>query len=284
MEYKYDAFGNEMNKVDSDANPFRYCGEYYDKEIDSIYLRARYYKPVTGRFITEDPVKDGLNWYAYCDSNPVLFIDLNGMKKEDAQYKYRFRKNPWGGMASIQYWSNQNDIKSIYSIVGLTYKGQHSNVEIYGHFNTLEIDTDGGKAQPGEKWHNDETSFKYSDTNKSLDAYSIHYVVLPHNYNGTANIRNGDIAVVIDHKNKTFVYAIVGDSGNSNVFNEVSISVAYDLGYQDASWKSDASGGDFVIIYFPGSGNDQWTTEGGQNQINSVGCQYFVAPTGYTQK
>ena len=79
-QYSYDAFGNEMNKVDSDTNPFRYCGEYYDKENDSIYLRARYYKPNTGRFINEDPVKDGLNWYAYCGNEPVMLVDPSGLK------------------------------------------------------------------------------------------------------------------------------------------------------------------------------------------------------------
>ena len=33
-------------------NPFRYCGEYFDGETESLYLRARYYSPVSGRFIT----------------------------------------------------------------------------------------------------------------------------------------------------------------------------------------------------------------------------------------
>lgn len=78
-QYSYDAFGVETDKAENDTNPFRYCGEYYDTEIDSIYLRARYYRPTTGRFITEDPVKDGLNWYSYCAGNPVMFIDPSGL-------------------------------------------------------------------------------------------------------------------------------------------------------------------------------------------------------------
>ena len=77
--YNYDAFGVELNLDSEDVNPFRYCGEYYDKETDSIYLRARYYNPVLGRFTTEDPAKDGLNWYAYCGNNPVMFIDPSGL-------------------------------------------------------------------------------------------------------------------------------------------------------------------------------------------------------------
>ena len=79
--YDYDAFGNEISPDSSDTNPFRYCGEYYDSETESIYLRARYYNMSTGRFISEDPIKDGLNWYAYCGGNPVMFWDPSGLDK-----------------------------------------------------------------------------------------------------------------------------------------------------------------------------------------------------------
>ncbi len=54
--YTYDAFGVEKNIDDSDANPFRYCGEYFDAETGTIYLRARYYSPTIGRFISRDSV------------------------------------------------------------------------------------------------------------------------------------------------------------------------------------------------------------------------------------
>jgi len=80
--YDYDAFGNERaitgQDASLDANPFRYCGEYFDKETGTIYLRARYYDPVIGRFTQMDPVQDGLSWYLYCGNNPILFIDPSG--------------------------------------------------------------------------------------------------------------------------------------------------------------------------------------------------------------
>ena len=77
--YCYDAFGVEKDIDKNDKNPFRYCGEYYDNEIDKIYLRARYYSPIQGRFTTEDPIKDGLNWYAYCAGDPVNAWDPSGL-------------------------------------------------------------------------------------------------------------------------------------------------------------------------------------------------------------
>ena len=88
-EYSYDPFGkleddeNEWLKIlfgiyVEDNNPFRYCAEYYDTETEFIYLRARYYSPDLQRFISEDPIRDGNNWYAYCGNNPVMFMDPMG--------------------------------------------------------------------------------------------------------------------------------------------------------------------------------------------------------------
>ena len=76
--YIYDAFGNQLDNS-ADINPFRYCGEYYDAETGLIYLRNRYYDSTNGRFINEDPIKDGLNWYVYCGNNPVAFVDPSGL-------------------------------------------------------------------------------------------------------------------------------------------------------------------------------------------------------------
>ncbi|RYD69909.1 MAG: RHS repeat-associated core domain-containing protein [Verrucomicrobiaceae bacterium] len=58
-----------------------YCGSLghrKDDETGLIYMRARYYDPQVGRFTSEDPARDGFNWYAYCDNNPVSNADLDG--------------------------------------------------------------------------------------------------------------------------------------------------------------------------------------------------------------
>ena len=79
--YEYDAFGNQKSRTGTwnASNPIRYCGEYYDSESGLIYLRARYYDSENGRFISEDPAKDGYNWYSYCGGNPVMFVDPSGL-------------------------------------------------------------------------------------------------------------------------------------------------------------------------------------------------------------
>ena len=82
--YEYDSFGNEVKPDGKDDNPFRYCGEYYDKEMEEIYLRARYYQPAVGRFLTrdtytgEDDEPLSLHLYTYCGNEGVNNIDPSG--------------------------------------------------------------------------------------------------------------------------------------------------------------------------------------------------------------
>ena len=85
-DYTYDAWGEIRTKNESSSfenNPLRYYGQYYDYESDMTYLRARYYDSSIKRFITEDPAKDGSNWYAYCGNNPVMMFDSSGTSPDD---------------------------------------------------------------------------------------------------------------------------------------------------------------------------------------------------------
>ena len=95
--YTYDAFGVEQNIDPNDTNPFRYCGEYYDELTGDIYLRARYYRPSAGRFFQEDPAKDGLNWYNYCEGNPIKYKDPSGLEPALDEYI----NNNYAGQKSI---------------------------------------------------------------------------------------------------------------------------------------------------------------------------------------
>ena len=96
VHYEYDAWGNhkvlDANGIEiadsthiGNINPFRYRGYFYDTETGLYYLKSRYYDPQTGRFINMDGVEyadpsflNGLNLYAYCNNNPVMYVDPNG--------------------------------------------------------------------------------------------------------------------------------------------------------------------------------------------------------------
>ncbi|GMV90203.1 MAG: hypothetical protein AMXMBFR81_31330 [Chthonomonas sp.] len=64
----------------------RYCaslGHRQDDESCLTYMRARYYEPTTGRFISEDPAMDGMNWFVYAKNTPTIAVDATGMYSED---------------------------------------------------------------------------------------------------------------------------------------------------------------------------------------------------------
>ena len=122
VRYVYDAWGNhktyvlangeykQMSEAQNSAyaevaqlNPYRYRSYYYDVETGLYYLNSRYYDSEVGRFINADNVSEaepddinGLNLYAYCLDNPVMYIDTMG-----TSFKSFFRgignwfKNTW---------------------------------------------------------------------------------------------------------------------------------------------------------------------------------------------
>ncbi len=82
--YQYDAFGNLIEQKEAVTNRVLYTGQQYDQETGQYYLRARYYNPVVGRFLQEDTYRgDGLNLYAYCANNPVVYYDPSGHVKNN---------------------------------------------------------------------------------------------------------------------------------------------------------------------------------------------------------
>jgi RHS repeat-associated protein len=57
----------------------KYTGKDLDEDVGLYYFNARWYDASTGRFISEDPIRDGSNWHVYVSNNPLRFIDPTGM-------------------------------------------------------------------------------------------------------------------------------------------------------------------------------------------------------------
>jgi RHS repeat-associated protein len=79
--YTFDSFGKQTATSGSLTNPFQYTGRESDTETNLYFLRARYYDPTMGRFLSEDPIafKGGMDFYRYVRNNPVMHRDPMGL-------------------------------------------------------------------------------------------------------------------------------------------------------------------------------------------------------------
>ena len=138
--YEYDSFGNEVKPDRKDDNPFRYCGEYYDKETEEIYLRARYYQPAVGRFLTRDTYTgeagepESLHLYTYCENDGVNAWDPSGHVSKN-KIKQKLVK-----LASKDR-SFMSSFKAIYSVqeaLSLTLKTFNRDITFSSKMNEVE--------------------------------------------------------------------------------------------------------------------------------------------------
>jgi RHS repeat-associated protein len=88
--YAYDPWGRLLNPIDplGTKDKFKFAGEALDPQTGLYYLRARYYDPSIGRFISKDPLAGSIfvpissNRFAYALSNPLRYKDTLGLAAE----------------------------------------------------------------------------------------------------------------------------------------------------------------------------------------------------------
>ena len=102
--YDYDAFGMPIRTSGTTPNNFLYSGEQFDGSTSLYYLRARYYRTPTGRFLTVDPYEGAilnpltLHRYVYTANNPVNFVDPTG----DVEYPVLLWKTTAAALIALQ--------------------------------------------------------------------------------------------------------------------------------------------------------------------------------------
>ena len=82
--YAYTPFGLIGNEQEAIEQPFKFVGQFgvMTEPNGLYYMRARYYDPQVGRFISEDPIGfegGDVNLYVYASNNSIMFVDPWGL-------------------------------------------------------------------------------------------------------------------------------------------------------------------------------------------------------------
>ena len=131
--YSLELFGKQRSSTGSTPNPYRFGGAwgYINGGSGLQQLGARFYWPDIGRFIQQDPIGDGMNWYAYAYGNPVVYIDPEGLGLRD-----------WymGGMGGASQWIDCN------LLLGQTGRfGNTAGLYDAGQASAWDVAREGGK-------------------------------------------------------------------------------------------------------------------------------------------
>jgi len=77
--YTYDVWGRPTTTYETVAQPLRYGGYWYDREMGWYWAGVRSYDPTLKRWLQPDPSRiDGARTYAYAADNPIDEVDPSG--------------------------------------------------------------------------------------------------------------------------------------------------------------------------------------------------------------
>ena len=111
--YSLDTFGRGGTAWGTTPNPYRFGGAWgYVTDTPGsslLQLGARFYWPELGRFVEQDPIGDGMNWYAYVGNNPVTGVDPEGLFWPWQKGSYLSWEDPTGPSGSFRRLQNANN-------------------------------------------------------------------------------------------------------------------------------------------------------------------------------
>ena len=224
--YRYDVFGSP---VSAQTAEFGFAGKHFDEATEMYDFGFRDYSSSHGRFSTQDPIRDGENWYSYCAGDPVNYVDLDGLAPKNMSNEDRNKY-----ISKIQSYSEYDNSKNTMGIPD-SYDCADVATYLYGQAtaDTSYGDLSGELIHAGEKigsnippihssdFFKDNTkNITYYDdksfNNKDIESGSVMVWQGPGITNGTGWI--GHVATIVDverdsENNVTNIKIIQGHTG-----------------------------------------------------------------------
>ena len=104
-----------------------YAGYTYDEVLELYFVQNRFYNADTRQFTQEDPIKDGANWYAYCEGNPLVRVDWYGLEVALVQIRN----------SSLKYNVDTSNINSLVNMFNLytdaSISGSGTGIAVYSY-------------------------------------------------------------------------------------------------------------------------------------------------------
>ncbi len=193
--YSYDAFGSLLQGSLAGPTDYGYVSKQKDPATQLYNYGYRDYNPKTSRFITQDPIRDGMNWYAYCDGDPINFIDLWGL-----EVSYTINRDPRSYVVS----TDRDTPINTYLDVGILYNSNTNETVIFEHVQSVA-------NYPSTDPNGNNVTSVYNDTIKAGATFDL-------KIGTTTNIAGGKAAII------TNAITIDGRKVNANGYTENGLS------------------------------------------------------------
>ncbi|MDR6553468.1 RHS repeat-associated core domain-containing protein [Paenibacillus qinlingensis] len=261
-QYDYDIFGNATLTVEMYANSIRYAGEFFDAEVGLYYLRARYYDPYIGRFISQDSYwgEDSnplsLNLYTYVHNNPIMYVDPTGhaaqtvndiIKAIDEQKEIWAREEAGAGSGRDQWTQAQENAHNAAD----SLRQELARLES-GNQQVAQLVQDNGNEAAGD-WESYKHEVVKRDIEDKIDrgeqitqqdqenfVKSSAMIVVAQGIGRDVveSMDSGKIKVQMDRMSKGYKEFTDSGSNSSSLKPEQAriVSLTLEVGYTDASW------------------------------------------------